>query len=111
MVLILVKITFVCIKSFVMLFTPFQWSVLVFAFGQTVAIIKFCVWVVTRIELLNSSLQENSKRDLENKEEIQGVKKDVRSIEEKIYMKLDLIIQGLVRVEEKVKHLEKQSEK
>jgi low affinity Fe/Cu permease len=82
--------------------TPFEWSVVTFIFLQVAAFIKFSVWMATDIQLLKNEVRENCKRDEETKREIHGIKKEDRQNYKEITKRMDLIGQGLVRVETQI---------
>lgn len=92
----------------VSILSPFQWSIICFLIVQIIALIKFFIWIITKIELLNNEMKDNCKRDEENKRDVNGIRKEERQNYKEISKRLDLISQGLVRVEEKVSHVEKQ---
>ena len=93
------------------LLTPFQWSIISFIILQVIAFIKFSVWMATDIQLLKNEIKENCKRDEESKKEINSIKKEDKQNYKEISKRLDLISQGLVRVETKVDQVEKQLDK
>jgi len=91
-----------------MFLTAFQWSVLSFFLVQGVAIIKFSVWLVTSINKLDIDSKENCKRASDIKNDIDALKNDDRRNEKDISRRLDLISQGLVRVETNVANIKEQ---
>ncbi len=88
--------------------TPFQWSIISFIILQVIAFVKFFVWMSTDIQILKTDIKENNKRDNEIRREIDDIRKEERSNYKELTKTLSDIIQGLVRVEEKVSHIEKQ---
>ena len=91
--------------------TSFQWSVITFFTVQLAATIKFFIWVITKIELLNNAMIENNKRDSETRRDVDIIRSEERQNFKDISKRLDSICQALVRVEEKTSHIEKQLDK
>ena len=93
------------------LLSAFQWSVVTFLFGIIVGVVRISIWVTTKISIIESDINENNKRDEETKRTVEDIRKEERSNYKELTKSLSDIIQGLVRVEEKVSHIEKQIDK
>ena len=91
--------------------TPFQWSIVSFIVLQVIAFVKFSVWMATDIQLLKNEMKENCKRDEESKKEIHFIKKEDKENYKEVNKRLDLIGQGLVKVETIVEQIQKQLDK
>jgi len=93
------------------IFTPFEWSILSFIILQVIAFMKFASWMNTDIQLLKTEMKENNKRDCETRKDIEKIRNEERQNYKELTKSLSDIIQGLVRVEEKMSHVEKQLDK
>ena len=91
--------------------TPFQWSILSFAFVQLVSFVGHLVYMNTQIQLLKAEMAENNKRDSEVRKEIEGIKKEEKYNWRKLYERFEDVCQAVIRTEEKVNHIEKQLDK